>query len=357
MRPAIGALLLLLMTGGAALADLDAARYFTGRGNTALEGENWQEAEKNFKKALGEHDGYIPAILGLGRAAQGRGDRDAAIRLLEECLERARGGGLSSEEAEAKWQAEAILKKLDKARLVYRKIEQDYVAKLLDLARRMGKKDPGVARRCAERILRLIPDHAKAKGILKDAGPAPAEVSAAPAGKGTTVLFDGKGLTDWRGVNKNFTVENGVLTGRVKDGAYWINHKDVAEGDYTLTFEMRHSEDLGDAPRVALSFGLRSNYDRFDLNVYRSSFALGRYNKGVDNNEQIARCAHYEVPGEYDRLAWNTFRIEVRGRAVTIFVNDEKLFSHEAEEKAYDGFPAIVVQNCQVEFRKISLGK
>ena len=44
-----------------------------------------------------------------------------------------------------------------------------------------------------------------------------------------------------------------------------------------------------------------------------------------------------------------------RAKRVAASIDGKLLFTHEAEEGAYDGMPALFVQNCVAEFKRISV--
>ena len=349
-------LFLLLFTLAPAVADEDSARYFTRRGREALAEGNHAEAEKQFTKALSEHTGFLPAIFGLAETARARDDRDSAIRLLEECLDVARGAVLSSEEADVVQRAQGLLKELDRARLEFRRLRNDYVEALLELARKSEEKDPELSRRCADRVIRLEPEHPEAREMLGRLG-GPATAGGAPGGpaaeggKNETVLFGGTDTVGWEGVNSLWVVKGGLLVADIKDGAYYVNHRERLAGDYTLSVTMRIAEDRG-RPLVALSFGLRATYDRFDFGVFVKTFTLARYNKSKEE-VYVGRADHFEAFKDFDRSAWHTYAVKVEGLRVSASIDGKVLFTHEAEAGAYDGVPSLLVQNCLAEIRKI----
>jgi hypothetical protein len=348
----LGLLLVLVAT---ARADRESAGYFTSRGEKALAEEKNEEAVKHFEKALSEQPKYLPAMLGLARAANARGEKEEAIRHLLECLDVARNGGLPAEEQEAAWQAEALLKELEPERLEFRKIVDDYVKKLLELAKRYEKTDPELARRCAQRILALLPGHEKALAMAGDSAPAAAAAPAAAVAD-ESALFNGKDLEGWDGVCARFKVKDGVLEGSVEDAAYYLRGPKSLEGDYTLVFEMRITKAGADAPKVGLVFGFKGGYERFDVSIFTASFSLGRYNQSTDL-VQIDRKTSAEVRPVVILSKWNRYTIQVRGKTATVRVNGQPILTGSAEAKAFDGFPAIVVQNCTAEFRKVAAGK
>jgi tetratricopeptide (TPR) repeat protein len=353
MRPAVLLLLALSVAAAAVLADEDAARYFTDRGRKALEKKDYEEAEKLFRQALGQHDGYLPAMVGIAEAAIGKGEKDTAIAQLVACLEHAEGAKPSGEAKAARDRAEALLRELDPARLEFRLISEHYVRKLLGLARSHAKKDPGLARRCAERVLKIVPDHAEARKILSGGPPAPKPAPTADAKPGEKRLFNGKDLSGWAGRGKEWRVESGAIVCTAVDCALWIRSKEEIKGDYTLGVEMRFRKDMaGGSPRLAVFFGVRSDIDRFALGAFINSVMLDRRQPTAER-VKLAKAESYEISSSFDRNQWNLYRMVVEQSKVTVYVNKRKLFTHQAEAGAFDGFVGLVTQDCTGEFRRI----
>jgi tetratricopeptide (TPR) repeat protein len=358
MRWVVGVvLLLLLLSSVSAVADEDAARYFTRRARDCLASGDLGEAEKQFQKALSELPGYLPAILGLAETALEKKDEAGAIGILETLLDEAEKNPPDAEGKAVVEQAEDLMKKLDRPRLEYRKLLAEYLDKLLALARKSEKQSPDLAGRCADRILRLRPGHAEAKAILDRVGrpvsSSTAGATPAAAAANETLLFNGKDFAGWEGISNKWAVESGVMVATLLDNAYIVNHKDQQKGDYTLTVEMRVRE-AAKSPRLAVVFGFLGTDESFELNVFVQSFDLTR-KKGVGNKEKLARADPFEIVSNYDQKKWNTFVIKVEGAGVFITLNGKKLFECEAEVGAFDGYPGLIVQQSVAEIRKFSV--
>ncbi len=354
-------LLLLLGPAGRSPADEDAARYFTERGNRALGDKEYREAERQFTKAIGEQPGFLPARLGLARAAVGLEDRPKAVGILEGILDALEAGGPSSEEEKAVGDAaEKLLKDLDRPRLEYRKLTHAYVRKLAALLERCAKENPDLARRCFVRIVRVAPRHPLVSKLRKEHRILLAEK---PGGKrgaakpGEEPLFNGVDLEGWSGKPPIWSVVDGRLTAAVGDSSRVNRYSRFLEGDYTLVFEARLARETGEIPLFGLCFGFRGLYRRYNLFVLRDKFRFSRHEGSAEQETKLASVAYYQVKGGVDRTAWNRYEIRVRGKKVTCFVNGEEICSHESEDADYDGAPAMLVQDCTAEFRRIVLVK
>jgi len=341
------------------LADEEAARYFTRRARECLANGDLQGAEKQFRKAMTEQLGFLPAIFGLAETALERKDEKECVGILESLLDEAAKNPPNAEGRAVVTQAEAMLKKLDRPRYDYRRLLSKYVADLLALARRSEKSSPDLAGRCADRVDRLCPGHAGAKEILDRVGrpaysSAPDRATPAAAAN-EELLFNGKDLEQWEGITDRWKLEDGILVASIIDAAYFASHSKRLTGDYTLVLEMRVRE-AGRSPRLGIQFGFAGTNETFEFNIFAKEFGLKR-EKGADEEVKIAHADPLEVMSGYDQQKWNTFEVKVEGATVTISVNGKKVFTHESEDGAgvYDGYPGIIVQCCVAEIRKVAV--
>ncbi len=356
---AISLLVLVVVPFSAISADEDAARYFTRRARDSLASGDLDEAEKQFKKAVSEAPGFLPAIFGLAETAVARKDTPGAVGILETLLDEAAKNPPGAEGRAVVEQAQAMMKKLDRPRYDYRRLLSKYVAALLELARRNEKSSPDLAGRCADRVFRLIPGHAEAKEILDRVGrPVTSMDSAeeAPAAAANEeLLFNGKDLTGWENMTRHWTVENGILVASILDSAYIVNHSKEIKGDYTLIVEVRITK-AGDPPRIGIHAGFQGSKETFELDIFDETFTLDQV-KGANEEVRIDRADPYEVLSSYNMKNWNTFSMKVKGATLTVSINGRKLFTHEAPEGPgiFDGYPALAIQCCVAEFRKIAV--
>ncbi|MEN8151267.1 MAG: tetratricopeptide repeat protein, partial [Planctomycetota bacterium] len=303
-RVAIVLLVLAAVVAGTwtAVADEDAAKYFTSRGRKALEEKNLAEAERQFNKAVSEWKTHAPAILGLAEVAIARNDDKQAIDYLATCLKLRESAAGSEEGLAAVKRAEELLKKLDRPRYDYRQLVDRYVADLMKLAKSSLKENRDLARRCAERVLLVDPEHAEAKAVLEEAGPAPAkEAAEASSEKNVRQLFNGENLDNWFGVGDVWRVADGIVTARTGGDAYGIRSKERAEGDYTVTFEMRTLQDTSTPPMIGMAIAYRGEYERQVLNVFTNAVAFVKQKGTHEDKEQLWRTEPQLIKGGFDR--------------------------------------------------------
>jgi tetratricopeptide (TPR) repeat protein len=349
-------LLLLLLATSFAFADEDAAKYFTGRGQKALEEKDYAEAERQFTKALGEWRTHAPAVLGLAEVAIARNDTKQAISFLATCLKMRAAASGSKEGREAVERAEELLKKLDRPRFEYRELVDRYVTDLMKLANEHAKENADLARRCVERVLKVAPDHAGARALLAKVGPAPEPV--VPAGdeeKNARQLFNGKDMDNWYGIGDAWRIADGIVTASTGGDAYQIRSKERAEGDYTLTIEMRVEQDTQTPPLVAMSVAYLGEFERQNLNVFPNSLSFVKQMGTFEDKVQLWRSEPQLIKGGFDRKKWNVYRFRIRKNRITVYINGHAVYSRLGEPGEYDGHVSITVQCCTAQFRKITL--
>lgn len=338
-------------------ADEGAAKFFTERGMKAVDDGDLDEAERNFTKALGEQDGWVPALLGLAKVWQGRGEKDRAIGYLTEILDRRDRGELKASDREIADQAVEILKEIDRPRLEYRELVQAYVAKLVDLAERSAKKSPDLASRCLARILRVAPDHPAAARLQKEYGIRPPSSAGGPAAAAAneTLLFNGKDISDWTGSADIWSVRDGMLVATAGDAAWYMRHTTELEGDYTIIYEVRVKEDTGSEPVVGFQWALTGVYQTYNLLMFDDKFLMEHVHGGPDQKEKLATTDFYQIKGGVDRSVFNRFEVRVKGNRATCLVNGKEICRYDAPDRSvFKGYPSILVQCCTAEFRKIA---
>ncbi|MHC4954398.1 MAG: tetratricopeptide repeat protein, partial [Planctomycetota bacterium] len=190
-------MLALLLLASPLFADRETAAFFLTRAETAMEAGNLDEAKKFIERSLSEETGYLPALVMSARLARLRGDDADAIRQLEAVLKQ-KDDARGSAEGRAIQEAEKLIGELDKGRGDYQKLLDEYVDRLLAIARDAEKKKPKLALACYRQILTVQPDHKEA--LRKAKAPAkakkPAKTSAKVRG---TPLFNGKNMNGWSG--------------------------------------------------------------------------------------------------------------------------------------------------------------
>ena len=158
-------------------------------------------------------------------------------------------------------------------------------------------------------------------------------------------LFNGKDLTGWQVVNDGvFSVTNGTL--HIERGMGWLR-SEKEFGDFVLEAEWRGLEtnyNSGFFVRSGLA-GKPFPDGGWQINLKQS--ALGALVKGKDVVLQS------KTPAK-PASKWTKFRMEVRGKSLTLFVNGERAWEFTELEPAR-GYVGIQAEGKQMEFRDVRI--
>ncbi len=156
-------------------------------------------------------------------------------------------------------------------------------------------------------------------------------------------LFNGKDLTGWVAVHDvTFVVTNGNL--RLVKGMGWLR-TEKEYGDFVLEAEWRALEpgyDSGFFVRGGLE-GKPWPKDGWQVNLSRA--ALGALVKGY---KTIVPAETAPVPVE----KWVKFRIEVRGKKITLDVDGQRAWEYDGLDAAR-GYIGIQAENKAFDFRNL----
>ncbi len=70
------------------------------------------------------------------------------------------------------------------------------------------------------------------------------------------------------------------------------------------------------------------------------------------NSDDFSRVGFYKIEG-FDMLAFNVYRNDVKGKAISCSVNGKQIFTREVPAGITEGAVGISLQNRRVEIRKI----
>jgi tetratricopeptide (TPR) repeat protein len=324
--------------------------YFLKRAETSLIAGQLDETEKFIERALEEESGFLPALVMKARLAQRRDQRDAAIRLLESVVAQ-KNDVRGAVAGRAVREAEELLAELDAARAEYRKLVDAYVQRLLALAHDSLKRKPQLAAACYQQVLAVQPDNPEA---LKNGKlPVAPDAKAAPEVPGTSLL-NGKDLDNWKGVTSCWTFEDRVCRARLNGIAQIVRCEGDVKGDYEYICELRFIESMGKDPTIGLLFGGRDDYDHFGLWIFKGNIRLERQTeKGVRSEYQ--RKAVANLAKGFTRDAWHTYRIAVKSKRITVYVDGKEIYSSAAADRLPEGFVGLWAQDALIEIRQVSV--
>jgi len=330
------------------LADRDAAVYFSGRGDKALQEKDWVAAEEHYRKAIEEDETYLPARLGLAEALLGAEKRAAAIEEFRTCVRECEKAPDSKETQTILETARKRIKEIDEAGSALEEIIDSHVKELLALARRWKKKDPQLFEVILRRILKLRPDNAAAVTLLEKAGMS--------ATSKTVSLFNGRDLTGWSMGFPTFQVKDGMIIAEIRDSAIMGRSETYCKGDFDIRAEMKFLEARPGPPLFGLIGGFRG-----DMNYCIFGFLTGMvtwedYTDGTDSGRRTILAKQPEAFGDpILQENWNTFELQFRGREIIAVVNGKVIAKDRRPPERDEGFVGIIVQNAKVAFKKIEV--
>jgi hypothetical protein len=175
--------------------------------------------------------------------------------------------------------------------------------------------------------------------------PGPVRSAAAPDEGAWTPLFNGKDLTGWVGMNDvTFEVRDGNL--RLVKGMGWLR-TDKEYQDFILEFEWRALDEKYDSGMYVRSGLPGKPWPDGGWQVNLRYDALGGLVKGYQP----------VVPSETPRMPlqqWVKFRLEVRGKKITLDVNGERAWESDALDRDR-GYIGIQAEDKAFDFRNIRI--
>lgn len=346
-----GAILLaaLLLFAAPAVADRQAAQFFAGRGDKALQAKDWAGAEEQYRKSMDEDASFLPARYGLSQALFGKGDAAAATEELKGFVEALR----ADTAAPSEWKsllakAEKQLQDLDASGVALRKILDRWADELVLLARRTAPKDPVTARKAARRALDLRPGDRGAEDVLARLGDSakgpPAELFAG----GDASKFDRLEFPHWQ-------VLGGNIVGDVRGGSRQIRSVELFGGEFDLKVEARvvEAREGSDFSLLALAT-YRGEWDYVGVGLMnRKVYFVERNSK--DDRKVYMRKEIAEWKAPFDPSEWATYELRFRDAMITALINGTVVGEEARPEGRKDGFAGVLVQNGTVAFRRIEV--
>jgi tetratricopeptide (TPR) repeat protein len=215
-----------VLLGGALVgsSDPEEARRALETGRAALGRKDWTAAATQYQRALDEDGALLEAWLGLGEAHAGGGDRAKASQSFRSLL------GAIEELPEPSEEQRALYTKTRKRTLQLGRddatldgLVRKHADALAALSVKWATKDPAAAAEAARAALRIAPDHAKAADLQ-------ARATQGPSGK-TVAIFNGRDGVGFEPLTKEWTVQDGLLIGEVRQDAYLLSSQQRWAGD------------------------------------------------------------------------------------------------------------------------------
>ncbi len=347
------ALMLLIGLGiGGAGADEVSAKFYTARGAKLLASGDRTEAREQYEKALEEKAGYAPALLGLAQMEANGDEPDQAIVWLDACLEQEARSGLSKDEKGAISKARKLYRKLDRPRLELRDILRSFQSKLLDMAIRYEQKDPALARRCLERLLKVCPDHPEALRLLKGAATNAAAPLDALGGK-RKELFNGKNFDGWNVDSPIWKVANGCIKANPGADGHTLPCHEMLGESYTLEIELCAPDGIPQGQLIGVLFG-DGGASSYAFALLPTGVALIR-NTGA-GLQIIKRVPFTRIADGFTPTEWHTLRMEIRGKDFKATIDGMEALTFKAEfNDAFSGTTGLWAQRTPLQVRRVSL--
>ena len=338
----------LLLAALPALADRQAAQYFSGRGDKALASKDWTGAEENFRKALDEDATFRPARYGLAQALVGLGRPAEAVEELKTFVAEVRAEPAPPPEWKALLaKAEKQFADMDAAAAEIRKIVDRYADELVALARKWAEKDPGTAELAARRALQLRPNDVRAAEILQ-------RVEDVPKGAPVAV-FNGIDLKDWEGELDGYRVESGALVGEASVVAKVIRSKASFKGDYDVRMEAKlEVENKGEDAIFCLLGSFRGNGDFNALGVINRKIYFYDRTSAKDRRIMV-KTPIAEWKADFDPTQWNVYEFQFRGDDITTTVAGQAVGTDARGDRRREGFVGLFIQGGKFQVRKIEV--
>ena len=332
-----------------ASADREAAGFFVQRGDRAVKEKNWDEAEKQYRKALEEDEHFLPARLGLGEALLGTGNRTGAIeewrRLVTE--------GQAMTPLPAGWgdslvKAKKRLADVDEAGTALAGIVDQQVDALLALATKWLARDADVASRALQEVLRIRPGNEKALALVE---------KATGAGGGWKPQFDGKDFAGFTGMSKEWDVVDGALVCDGKDGAYALKTDASFTGDFDVRMEAKMAAKY-DGPML---YGLAATGKGFDewalFGIHTNALVLRDENGPSIAARELFAAAPKDMKPPFDPTEWTLYEMHFRGDDIELRVNNIAVATRPRPKERDGGNLGVKVQNVKLVIRKFEARK
>jgi hypothetical protein len=344
--------LVVVIALAARAGDPDVARLLCQKAQKAYRARQYEEAEKNYRRAIAENPPCPEACYGLAETLEKLERIGDALATYRRCVDGIMATPKPSSRLKSlKSRAGRAIKRLRKRFSDLEELDRNFIQQCMRFGIRNKKKNPGAARRAFAWVLLIDPYHKEAKKLLETVCDSPSQSESPPPPKGKKLLRDDD-LDDWNpGLTEFWRCKGRVLTGDSAEHSGHINwfEKERFKGSFTIQMEFRLLRG-GTRRTCGLFFGNKHGKDRWwGLLVTRADELIlveSRPSNHTTKKEHILRGF---VPKD-----WNTLRVTMRpGRAVVSF-NGEETFRHDSEDgDDFNGEVGVFVQDARVEYRNL----
>jgi hypothetical protein len=362
-RLAFAAIAAAFLLSSALAGDPKVAESLLKSGKQALSKGEHESAATFFTKAFEEDDALIEACWWRGQALEKAGDKAAALTAYRQYLsfvaEKAQSGSASREELRLRGLAEKSVDVLAAGEKEFRRIEDAYVASLMQFAKDNFVRDPSISAKALAMLAAVRPDYeeaAKLRAKLGGGAEAPAASSGGPAAPGQP-FGPFKDVRKWRDLIAEKTIKdptyaNGLMTFSTNEGTLQTPGEFIDLGEnyaYEHEFRLTRVADRGWLIGLVVGWKGGSCYTAF---VQQSSVVLCSATRTGATD-----LVNVPIP-EVDPAAWHRFGVTVRGPEIELWLDGKKHVSwRRPDGAAVAGEIGIYQQTCTSERRVLRAGR
>ncbi len=334
-------------------------------GKQALQKGDAEGAISFFKKAREENADLVEAVWWTGSAQEKAGDKAAALTSYREYLAvldtKTALTPATKEELRLKALAEKSVAAMAAGEREFQKLEDTYVAGLLQIAKTNFTRDPGAALRALDALLAVRPADPEAVKLREKLSGGGADTSAAkkaPSGPETTPE-PFKAVAKWKDLialkiykSLGATFGEGTMILETKGGELLTPGEPTDPGpNFAYEADLLVAETFERTWLTGLTFGLKGTrmYAAF---MQASSVKLIR----VDRSGASEDLKELAVP-PFDVKAWHRIGVLVKGPDVQVWVDGKALLTWtHPDGAAMSGEVGIFQQGCRTERRVFRAG-
>lgn len=339
---------------GGALAgsgDPDEARSALEAGRAALGRKDWSAAATHFQRSLDEDGTLLEAWLGLGEAFSGGGDRAKASQSFRSLLGAIEELPEPSDEQRALYtKARKRATQLGRDDATLDGLVRKHADALAALSVKWATKDPAAAAEAARAALRIAPDHAKEADLR-------ARATQGPTGKAISI-FNGRDGVGFEPLTKEWKVQDGLLIGEVREGAYLLSSQQRWAGDYDVAMEASVLESYAASgpPMIGL-LGAFADRDHHVMLACLRKAILWRETfgpAGADTRD-LADLPLERIDPKLAPTSWIRYEMRFRSKHIIALVAGKEIARIPRPKERPEGPIVLNVQCCKAAIRRLEV--
>lgn len=341
-------------------ADAAVAQVLIDQGRKASDARDYATAIHRLGRAREEDPALIEAAYLLGTVYEKTKEPGKALSAYRDfrdaAAEQVRAGTLDKRLPPLVKKAEERIAVLGKGEAELDTLQAGFAQKVLELARRLQKEDPDLARHALERLLEVVPGQPEAKALLDALGGTtaakPSEEAPIPGITRWTDLLVTKAIP----ASDVVVYEGGQMTIEQAGGSvFWTGSALQAEEPAVYEIEFRCTQELAPGWLVGLAVGRGAEggpkADTF-VNVFAQSTKVIAVQ--VTNGRPVDLGTTVVPPlGN----GWHRLAVGLEQGKVRIFLDGKRLSSTSVPGRdSLEGAVGLVHQRCRAEVRTLRLG-